>query len=211
MGLPLLFVWNLPNPGEVVTVKRPIIKKGLIFILAFGILYVGFLHAKIHLHAKGEPAPGADYLIILGARVKGEIPSLALQERIDAAASYLHDNPSTVAIASGGMGPGEDISEAEAIKRELVWHGIAESRIIMEDRSTSTYENIKFSKELLPERVRKGLLVTNTFHLYRAKMIAGDNGLDLGGLPAKTPSQAVVKSYAREYLALTKYYLTSAL
>ncbi|WP_316570056.1 YdcF family protein [Neobacillus sp. YIM B06451] len=192
-------------------VKCTIIKKGLVFILVFGILYVVFLHAKIHQHAKDKPAPGADYVIILGARVKGETPSLALQARIDAAASYLLDNPETIAIASGGMGPGEDISEAEAIKRELVWHGISETRIIMEDQSTSTYENIKFSKALLPEGLRKGLVVTNTFHMYRAKMIASDNGLDLGGLPAKTPAQAVVKSYGREYLAITKYYLTSAL
>lgn len=194
-----------------IIVKRPIIKKGLVFLLVFGILYVGFLHLKIQQHAKDKPAKGADYIIILGARVKGKVPSLALQARIEAAARYMRDNPSTIGIASGGRGPGEDISEAEAIKRELMRQGIDETRILMEDRSTSTYENIAFSKKLLPEGLHKGLVVTNTFHLFRAKMIASDNGLKLGGLPANTPAQAVVKSYAREYLALTKYYLTSAL
>ncbi|RDU36550.1 YdcF family protein [Neobacillus piezotolerans] len=211
MGFPCRFFGKLSNSGEVVIVKRPIVKKGLVFLLIACLLYVGFLHAQIYRHVKENPAQGAEYLIILGARVKGETPSLALQARIDAAADYLRNNPSTIALASGGKGPGEDISEAEAIKRELMLQGIAENRIILENKSTSTYENIAFSKKLLPEGLQRGLIVTNTFHQYRAKMIARDNGLELGGLPAKTPAQAVVKSYAREYLALTKYFLTSAL
>ncbi|WP_059170691.1 YdcF family protein [Bacillus sp. FJAT-27445] len=190
--------------------KKITFKKSLVFFLIIGLAYVCFLQIKIYQHAKDRPGPGADYLIILGARVKGEIPSLALQERIDAAALYLRDNPETIAIASGGKGPGEDISEAAAIKRELVRQGIQESRIILEDKSTSTFENISFSKKLLPDGLDKGVLVTNAFHIYRAKMMARDNGLELVGLPAKTPSQAVVKSYAREYLAITKYYVTSA-
>jgi uncharacterized SAM-binding protein YcdF (DUF218 family) len=132
---------------------------------------------------------------------------LALKARIEAAADYLHDNPQTVAIASGGQGKGENISEAVSIKSELIKRGIEEERIILEDKSTSTYENIAFSKKLIPENADKGLVVTNDFHVYRAKMIAGDYGLDAEGLPGETPAQALVKSYAREYLAITKYYL----
>ncbi|CEG27431.1 YdcF family protein [Bacillus sp. B-jedd] len=186
-------------------------KKGLLLLGMAGLIYTGFLHIKIMQHGKETPPPGADYLIILGARVKGMVPSLSLQARIDAAGKYLLDNPLTIAIASGGQGPGEDITEAAAIKDELVKLGIEGDRIILEDRSTSTYENISFSKELLPKGLKEGLVVTNDFHLYRAKMIAKRYGLELGGLPAETPRQAVVKSYAREYLALTKYYLTSVL
>ena len=186
-------------------------KKGLLLLGTVGLIYTGFLHMKILQHSKETPPPDADYIIILGARVKGEVPSLALQARIEAAGDYLLENPSTIAIASGGQGPGEDITEATAIKDGLVQLGIEADRIILEDKSTSTYENISFSKKLLPKGRKEGLVVTNDFHLYRAKMIARRYGLELGGLPADTPRQAVVKSYAREYLALTKYYLTTVL
>ncbi|MEH7252628.1 YdcF family protein, partial [Neobacillus niacini] len=144
---------------------------------------------------------------ILGARVKGEVPSLSLQYRIDAAASYMKKNNETIAIASGGQGSGEDITEAEAIKRGLLQHGIDESRILLEDKSTDTVENIRYSKILIPKHLHTGLLVTNDFHLYRAKSIARDQGLNLEGLPADTPAIAIPKSYSREYLAITKYYL----
>lgn len=181
--------------------------KPAIIIIIFGLIYIGILHYKIIHHGNLAPPEKADYLIVLGARVKGTVPSLALQARIDSAAEYLKENEDTIAIASGGKGPGEDISEAESIKNELMALGIDRSRILIEDQSTDTYENIGFSKKLIPHGAKVGLLVTNDFHIFRAKMIAANEGLDLNGLPAKTPVQAVVKSYIREYLALTKYYL----
>jgi uncharacterized SAM-binding protein YcdF (DUF218 family) len=173
------------------------------------LLYFGFLHLNIREHTTTEVPSHADYIIILGARVKGEVPSLALQYRIDAAANYMKKNKETIAIASGGQGQGEDITEAEAIKRGLLVHGISKDRIILEDKSTDTVENITFSKKLIPNKLETGLLVTNDFHLYRAKSIAKDQGLDLQGIPAKTPAVAIPKSYSREYLAITKYYLVS--
>ncbi|MEH7010993.1 YdcF family protein [Neobacillus niacini] len=171
------------------------------------LLYFAFLHYKIREHTNIEIPNHADYIIILGARVKGEIPSLALQYRIDAAASYLKKNKETIAIASGGKGPGEEITEAEAIKRGLLAHGINGNRILLEDKSTDTVENISFSKDLIPKHLQTGLLVTNDFHLYRAISISKDQGLSLKGIPAETPTIAIPKSYTREYLAITKYYL----
>ncbi|MDM5328558.1 YdcF family protein [Neobacillus sp. CF12] len=179
-----------------------------VFSLSF-LLYFSFLHSKIREHTNTEVPKHADYIIILGARVKGEVPSLALQYRIDAAASYLKKNRESIAIASGGQGPGEDITEAEAIKRGLLAHGISSDRILLEDKSTDTVENIRFSKRLIPQNLKTGLLVTNDFHLYRAKSIAKDLGLNLEGIPAETPTVAIPKSYAREYLAITKYYLVN--
>lgn len=173
------------------------------------ILYFAFLHSKIRAHTNSEVPLHADYIIILGARVKGEIPSLALQYRIDAAANYMKKNKETIAIASGGQGPGEDITEADAIKEGLLVHGISSNRIILEDKSTDTVENIRFSKKLIPDYLENGLLVTNDFHLYRAKSIAKDQGLNLQGIPAETPAVAIPKSYLREYLAITKYYLVT--
>ncbi|WP_312470072.1 YdcF family protein [Neobacillus sp.] len=177
------------------------------FLVAFGVIYVGLLQFKISQYSHVEAPKNADYLIVLGARVKGTVPSLAFASRINAAAAYLKKNKETLVIASGGKGPGEEISEAESIKRELVKQGIGESRIILEDRSTDTYENISFSKKLIPQDANLGLIVTNNFHLYRAISIARDQDLAVNGLPAKTPLKAVFKSYTREYLAITKFYL----
>ncbi|MEH7305137.1 YdcF family protein [Neobacillus drentensis] len=185
--------------------KRVFILIGVLVTL--GLIYIGFLQFKISQYSHKEVPKNADYLIVLGARVKGTVPSLAFASRINAAGDYLKKNKKTLVIASGGKGPGEEISEAESIRRELVKQGISETRIILEDQSTDTYENINFSKRLIPEGAKHGLVVTNNFHLYRAVSIARDNDLEVQGLPAETPWIAVPKSYSREYLAITKFYL----
>ncbi|WP_413300647.1 YdcF family protein [Bacillus sp. 1P10SD] len=179
----------------------------LSILVAIGLIYVGVLQFKISQFTHVKVPKNADYIIVLGARVKGTVPSLAFASRIKSAANYLKENKDTIVIASGGKGPGEDISEAECIKRELIKRGISESRILLEDRSTDTYENINYSRKLIPKNAQLGLVVTNTFHIYRAVSIARDQGLKINGLPAKNPLQAVVKSYTREYLAITKFYL----
>ncbi|WP_251554473.1 YdcF family protein [Neobacillus muris] len=176
-------------------------------LIVVGLFYTGFLQFKISQYSDLEPPKNADYLIILGARVKGTTPTSVFATRIQAAANYLKENQKTIAIASGGKGQGEAISEAEAIKRELVKQGIDESRILLEDRSTSTYENILFSRKLLPKENGKGVVVTNAFHMYRALAIARQQDLELSGLPSKTPIISVPKNYLREYMAITKYLL----
>ncbi|MBS4177807.1 YdcF family protein [Lederbergia citrea] len=186
--------------------KKKIILLFSIF-MALVIVYFGALQLKMSQYSKLEAPENADYIIVLGARVKGSVPSLALQARIDAASQYLKENENTIAIASGGKGHNEDISEAESIKRELVKQGIHEDRIVMEDQSTNTYENIAYAKALIPGKASTGVVVTNNFHIYRSINIARDIGLDLAGLPAETPLIAIPRSYSREYLAITKYYL----
>lgn len=178
---------------------------GILLMIVF--IFFGTIHYKMTQYVDTEPSKNADYLIILGAKVNSETPSLALQYRIDAAAEYAKENENTILIASGGQGPGEDITEAEAMRRELVDKGIPESRIFLEDRSTSTYENIKFSKQFIPEDAKLGIIVTNDYHLYRSVQIAKDAGLTVEGLPAKTPQITLLKAYSREYLSVTKYYI----
>lgn len=171
------------------------------------VIYFGSIHVKIVKYSKMEVPKSADFLIILGAKVNGNVPSLSLQYRIDTAAEYLLANQSTIAIASGGKGPEENISEAEAIKQGLMKKGIEETRIRLENKSTSTTENIKFSKAFMSEDNEQGVIVTNDFHVYRGVSIAKDHNLVVTGLAAKTPKVVLVKSYVREYLAVTKYYL----
>jgi uncharacterized SAM-binding protein YcdF (DUF218 family) len=186
-------------------IKRKNIVAIFILVVLFFSIYFSYLHLKIREHSSLDVPEQVDYIIILGARVKGTTPSLALQYRIEAAAKYLKDNQNTIAIASGGKGEGEDISEAIAIKNGLINEGIEASRIFLEDESTDTVENITNSMKLIPAGLSKGLIVSNDFHIFRAKLIAKDLGLQLAGLPADTPTIAIPKSYSREYLAITKY------
>ena len=171
------------------------------------LIYLTFLQIRIYQYSHQQLEGQADYVIILGARVKGEEPSLSLQYRIDAAAEYLLQNKEAIAIASGGQGPDEGISEALAIKRGLQKLGVEESRIILEDQSTSTYENLTYSKELMSDTNQQGIVVSNGFHLYRAVLMAEEIGLHVTGLPAKTPAISGIQAHVREYAALTKLYV----
>ena len=150
------------------------------------------------------------YLIILGAGLKGETVSLTLKERLDKGIEYLSQYPSTKVIVSGGKGPEELISEAEAMKRYLAARGIESDRIIQEDKSTSTMENFKFSKKILSGLQSNGMtkimIVTNDFHMLRAKMLAQRNGFEAYGITCSTPMSVRLNSYAREYFALIKSY-----
>lgn len=185
--------------------KKKIIKY-MIAIIMVCVFYAGFLQYNIYKHGHMNATYDADYIIVLGSKVNGTKPSYSLQYRIDKAAEYLKSHEKTIAIVSGGKGKGEDISEALAMKQGLMKQNIAENRIIMEDKSTSTDENITFSKPLIPDNMEKGMIVTNDFHMFRAKKIAAKQGLQLEGLSAKTPKRIVIPSNIREYLAITQYW-----
>lgn len=130
-----------------------------------------------------QPEPGADYVVVLGAKVNGTTPSLSLHYRIQAARDYLEENPDTMVIASGGQGPNEGISEAKAIENSLLAMGIGQERILLEDQSTSTNENLAFSKEkmeALGDSVQEArvVVVSTDFHIFRAKAIARNYGYE---------------------------------
>ena len=167
-----------------------------------------------------------DYVIILGARVKGEKPAKSLMERIKVATKYLKKNPEVKVIATGGKGTNEGIAEGVAIKRELLKNGINEDRIILEDKSKNTVENFRFSLEKIRNsengknknsenngnRKIKVLIVTNDYHIFRSKNIARKVGFDnkdyeIYGLPAKTPLISIPQSYFREFLSNVNYFL----
>ena len=118
-----------------------------------------------------ETEQGLDYIILLGAQVYDNGPSVVLQFRLEAAMEYLNANPDTICIVSGGKGSNESRSEAAVMKEWLVKNGIAKERVIMEDKATSTRENLIFSREFIPEGSSVGL-VTNNFHLYRSLLLA---------------------------------------
>lgn len=152
-----------------------------------------------------------DAIIVLGAGVNGETPSLTLRTRIQAAAAYMELHPEVPVVLSGGQGSGECISEAECMRREL-WTGNEDwnARYLLEERSTSTAENFRFSKAVLQahgidtERAVIGV-VTNDFHIFRAKVIARREGLQMVGVGAELPWWWLTANYyVREAFALVK-------
>ena len=150
---------------------------------------------------------------MLGCAVRGERVSLTLKLRLDAALKYLEHSPNTAVIVSGGKGDGENISEAEAMKRYLVSHGVDESRIITEDKSTSTWENFKFSKMILDQRFpgASAAFVTTNFHVYRAGRVAIMNGIEAEGYGAKDVWYTKLNNYMRESIAVAVYKLRGLL
>ena len=178
----------------------------IVFIIPF--IFVQFL---IISGGKDESDRQVDYVIILGGRVYGDKPSNSLNERIKTATKYLKEHKDIKVVASGGKGKGKEISEAEAIKKELIKNGIDENRIIKEDKSKNTVENLKFSLEKIGEEravnneKAKVLIVTNGYHLYRSKKTAELFGYEAYGLPAKIPFISIPKSYLREFLSIIKF------
>lgn len=147
----------------------------------------------------------ADYVIVLGAQVRGNQPSLTLKMRIETAANYLLENKESVVICSGGQGEGELITEALAIKKGLLERGIEENRILLEEKSTNTVENLKFSKEMIHEPGAKVVVVTSDFHVFRAKKIAEHIGYhNLSMCSANEFLVTTISYYVREFFALTK-------
>ena len=187
--------------------KHEFLRRVLTAMLALGFVVLSITGGVIARSAQGTEAAEADYLIVLGCQVNGTVPSRMLRQRIDAAADYLIAHPHSIAIVSGGMGSGESITEAECMYNYLTAQGIAPERIILEDKATSTMENLRFSLALMDEGATAAI-VSNEFHLYRAGQMAASLGLDAALIPADTEYPILTASYTlREILAVWKYHL----
>lgn len=177
----------------------------LLFVFAGFVVFLIIL-GKLVYEGQKQPEPKADYVIVLGAHVYGTRMSANLRYRIEAAYEYLLENPDTKVVLSGGQGHGEDITEAEAMRRFLVEKGISMERILMDDTSTNTEENIRNSAELIGDKEKKVIIVSNDFHVYRAKGIARKQGFEnIEGMGSKTYGFTVPNCYAREVIAVLKY------
>lgn len=168
----------------------------LLFVVMEGLIISGMF-------ARGPK--DLDYIIVLGAQVRGDRVSIALANRLEAAQEYLAENPRTVAVLSGGQGPGENLTEAQAMYDWLTEKGIDGERLILEDVSTDTWENMVNSRAKIgTNRVSVGI-VTNNFHVYRGTMLAKCAGFaDAHGIAG--PSHTVMQLHylVREGLALAK-------
>lgn len=171
--------------------------------IGFGVWLLSFiiLESVIVAGSKTDAPPNAQYLVVLGAGVYNETPSPIYQARLDAALGYLLENPDTIAVVTGGQGPDEDITEAVAGARSLEAGGISRERILLEDTSTNTSENVRFALEHIPEGSLT-VMTTNEFHVFRSRQIARRQGLDAYGLAAPTPGRGLKTIYYfREYFS----------
>ena len=181
------------------------LKYGFTFLLVAGIALFLVTEGMILYHGNKEPQPGADYVIVLGAQVRGTLLSRALKKRLDKAYEYLQDNKSARVIVSGGQGSGEDISEARAMYEYLSGRGITADRIVMEDNSRNTYENLLYSQSEMGTGEHNTVIVTNSFHVFRAVNIAKKLGLkEVSGLGAPTDDILTLHYYIREFFAVIK-------
>lgn len=164
-----------------------------LWLVALGLLLSGlvlFITGLLILRAgRGTPAD-CPYIIVLGAQVDPDGPSVTLRERIQRAYEYLTAHPSAMAVASGGKGDDEHMAEGDCIFQELTAMGIDPERIWVEDKSTSTWGNLNYSLEIIEEKTGRYPtsvgVVSNEFHLFRAGLQGHDLGVTVLGIPART-------------------------
>ncbi len=186
--------------------KLPAVGRGWILavVIVGGCIFV-LTEARIIKSFGMQGEPDLDYVIVLGAQVRDNGPSVVLQYRLDAAYEYLISNEETICIVSGGQGYNEPFSEAEGMKAYLIGKGISDRRILMEAESHTTKENIRNSMTLLdPESDRVGI-VTNNFHLYRGCGIARKSGIShVCGICAESKPLYLANNLLREFFGVVK-------
>ena len=188
-----------------------------IFQTALTLVLVPLICIEIYVINVGSSDPSAlpaDAVVVLGAGVNGTQPSLSLYTRLTAALDYLEENPDVPVVLTGGLGYGEEITEARCMYDWLTARGVDPARLIMEEQAGNTAENFAFSKELLEEQgidpaEDSVAVVTNDFHIARSRLIAARQGYGHAfGVPAKLPWRHLeVNYYLRESFAMVKTWI----
>lgn len=202
----LLFVYGLLMPWvhDVFSEwrTRKVLKwlyRGIFGIIALIAMLVIMESTCMIVAANKEPEPGAT-VVVLGCRVYGERASLSMVERLDAAYEYLTEHPESKCVLSGGKGNGENVTEAECMYRYLVNKGIDGTRLYREEASTTTRENLLFSKQLMDAQGLNPVvaIATSEYHMYRAGMIADALDISWAAVPGKTAIWLFPTYYVRE-------------
>ena len=195
--------------------RRPLWLKILLCLILAGVLAFAALFGAVmygaYDHIHGQP----QIMVILGCQVKPWGPYILLQDRLDEALDYLEENPDMTVVVSGGQGPDEPTTEAQAMYDYLVEHGAEPEHIWQEDQSHNTWQNVRYTLALLEEEgvdTDSGVvLVSSGFHLTRARMLwerasGGEGELSTLAAPSShVPSR--LKMYIREPFALVKSFL----
>ena len=225
----IIFLWTFPQNGYKIASLAPIAIVVMMLIFRFckkpvkiiasilmGLCALALLIVEIPIvkAAADRSKQDAPYVVVLGAAVYGTDPSITLQHRLEGAARYLDANPQAKAVVSGGQGEGEDITEAECMRRYLIEHGIAADLILLEDRSTSTKENLAFSKAVIEADggdASRIAILSSAYHLYRAKRMASALGMDAIGVAGSDGYPIYMFGmYLREAAAVAKLWIFGA-
>lgn len=181
------------------------LKKTFMLCVTVGVLFFAVVEGMVLSGVGAKAADGADYVIVLGAQWKVSGPSYMLQQRLDKAAEYLKANPDTIVIVSGGQGANEPISEAAGMAGYLEAAGIEPERILQENASTSTDENLEFSSAFLDKETDKVVIVTNNYHVFRSLKLAEQKGYaNVEGLAADSHYGMLPNNLLREFFAVIK-------
>ena len=179
--------------------------------LCLGILVFAVTEGIIIKASLGSDDTDCQYIVVLGAKVNGTAPSVSLSDRLDAAYDYLTENPGVIAVLSGGQGEDENLTEAKCMFLQLTARGIDPQRLWLEEQATSTWENLKFSLNLIEEktgtRPEKIGLLSSEYHLFRAGLFAGDCGVEAVGIPAKTSWPSIRMNYFLREVAGVWHYI----
>ena len=187
-------------------------KRVLLAVLALGIALFCALEIVIAVNSRTEINNEPEIMVIFGCQVKPWGPSVLLQDRLDTALEYLETDSDITIVVTGGKGDDEHVSEARCMYDYLIEHGVDKSRIIMEDMSRNTVQNIRHTRAMLDAMDydilhEDYLLVSNGFHLARIKMLWGDYGTVSTLAAPSTHFPSRVKMFFREPLALVKSFL----
>ncbi|MBR1530845.1 MAG: YdcF family protein [Eubacterium sp.] len=185
---------NGDHKKQIITIIAVICTLAVMFLTAF----FGTLGSIVS--ASHQTATDQTTVIVLGCRIRGDIPSGSLRARCSAAAKYLEAHPDAVVIASGGQGKDENLSEGQCIHDLLVEKGIDDSRIYIEDKSHSTDENVANSKKIIEENnlSKDVAIATSDYHEKRAGIICKKNGLNAYSIPANSTKWAKPTQFTRE-------------
>ncbi|MDO4293321.1 MAG: YdcF family protein [Eubacteriales bacterium] len=166
------------------------------FVLVEALIVSGF-------GQKGEN--GLSYLVVLGAQMKENGPSTVLRYRLDRAFDYLEDNPDTLCVLCGGRGGNEPVSEAEGMYRYLTEKGLDPDRLILEDASVNTVENLQNARKLIPDSTERIGVVTSNFHIYRSVRLARAQGFpEAVGIGAPSGAFFLPNNMLREFFGVVK-------
>ena len=206
----ILFYTLMPIVGLSFPVFAKITTRIFTVCLILGLLVVGSTEAIIIHKSFGDPGEQVAYMVVLGAKVNADGPSVSLWDRICGAYEYMEEHPDVIAVVSGGQGTDEPITEAECMYRELVNLGIDPKRIWIEDEATSTWENMKFTLDLIEEktgiRPEKLGVLSSEYHLFRASLFARACDVEFVGIPAKTSRlPQAINHFMREVAGVWHY------
>jgi len=199
-----------PYRGESPQRKKRRWLTALLALVLAGVLAFAAILGQVLIGARGDLNGDPKVMIILGCQLHDWGPSVLLQDRLDTALEYLDSHPDMTVVVSGGQGDNEPTSEAQGMADYLTEHGVSPGSIILETASRNTHQNMVYSAQHLEDAgvdLTDGvLIVSNGFHLTRAKMLAGRAGFtDISTLAAPSSHTATrLRMYIREPLALVK-------